>query len=240
MSEQTVQVFDQKNHLKVFDPIKANIQLYVKPIFEMKIDSNSSLELVTDAARELKNFEKKVETRRKELVGPFNDHVKVINSYAQSVAALLEPATAHLKNEMKKWEAVLEQKRIEEQKRLDEERKRLESEAAEKARVAKEEAEAVAAFSSTEDGERAKLLAQAEAETEQAAIIALDKKATKEVQSMRVSGAKKVWTFTLKEEAQVPREYLVVDEKKIREAVRAGIREIPGVEIFQDTQIAIR
>lgn len=240
MSEQTVQVFDQKNHLKVFDPIKANIQLYVKPIFEMKIDSNSSLELVTDAARELKNFEKKVETRRKELVGPFNDHVKVINGYAQSVAALLEPATAHLKTEMKKWEAVLEQKRVEEQKRLDEERKRLESEAAEKARVAKEEAEAVAAFGSTEDGERAKLLAQAEAETEQAAIIALDKKATKEVQSMRVSGAKKVWTFTLKDESQVPREYLVVDEKKIREAIRAGVREIPGVEIFQDTQIAIR
>lgn len=240
MSEQTVQAFDQKNHLKVFDPIKANIQLYVKPIFEMKISSSESLELVTDAARELKNFEKKVTARRKELVTPLNDQVDVINDYAKSVLALMEPATAHLKNEMKKWEAVLEQKRLEEQKRIEEEKKRRETEAAEKARVAKEEAEAVAAFGSEEDGERAKLLAQAEAETDQAAIIALDKKANKEVQSMRVSGAKKVWTFSVKDEAQVPREFLIVDEKKIREAVRTGVRDIPGVEIFQDTQIAIR
>lgn len=240
MSEQTIQVFDQKNHLKVFDTIKANIQLYVKPIFEMKIDSNETLERVTDAARELKNFEKKVETRRKELVSPFNDQVKVINGYAGSVAALLEPATAHLKNEMKKWESVLEQKRIEEQKKIDEEKKRREAEAAEKARISHEEAEAVAAFGSEEDGERAKLLAQAEAETEQAAIIAIDKKATKEVQSMRVSGVKKVWTFNVTDPNLVPREYLVVDEKKIREAIRAEVREIPGVEIFQDTQIAIR
>lgn len=237
---ETTQVLDQKNHLKVFDPIKANIQLYVRPIFEMKISSTESLELAMDAARELKSFEKKVETRRKELVSPFNDHVKVINTYAQSVAALLEPATSHLKAEMKKWDAVLEQKRGEEQKKVEEERKRREAEAAEKAKLAQEEAEAVAAFGSAEDGERAKLLAQVEAETDQAAIIALDKKATKEVQSMRVSGAKKVWTFTVKDEAQVPREFLAVDEKKIREAVRAGAREIPGVEIFQDTQIAIR
>lgn len=120
---------------------------------------------------------------------------------------------------------------------LDQEAKRK---AEEKAKIAQEEAEAVAAFGSEEDGERAKLLAQAEAETDKAAIVALDRKATKEVQSMRVSGAKKVWTFAVKDESQVPREYLSVDEKKIRDAVRAGVREIPGVDVFQDTQIVIR
>lgn len=38
----------------------------------------------------------------------------------------------------------------------------------------------------------------------------------------------------------VPREYLSVDESKIRHAVRAGARTIPGVSIFEKPQVASR
>ena len=38
----------------------------------------------------------------------------------------------------------------------------------------------------------------------------------------------------------VPREYLVVDEKAIRAAVRAGVREIAGVRIYEDVEMAVR
>lgn len=230
----------QKNDLQQFDKLKADIQLYVKPVLSLTVTSNDGMNEALDAARELKSFEKKVEQRRKELVGPLNDRVKFINEYAKGIAAPLDEATNHLKAELKKWELRLAELRKQEERKAEEERRRREAEAAEKARLAQEEAEAVAAFGSAEDGERARLLAAAEAEAEQAQIIALDKQAKKEVDSLRVSGAKKVWTFTVTDRLQVPREYLAVDEKKIREAVRAGIREIPGVEIFQDTQIAVR
>jgi len=49
-----------------------------------------------------------------------------------------------------------------------------------------------------------------------------------------------VWKFEVQDPAQVPRAYLAVDEKAIRTAVGAGVRDIPGVRIFQEEQIAGR
>lgn len=50
----------------------------------------------------------------------------------------------------------------------------------------------------------------------------------------------KRWTFEVIDPHAVPREHLTVDEKSIREAVRAGVREIPGVRIYQDAGLAVR
>lgn len=49
-----------------------------------------------------------------------------------------------------------------------------------------------------------------------------------------------VWDFEVEDEALVPREYLAVDTAKIRAAVRAGVREIPGVKIFQREELMVR
>jgi len=38
----------------------------------------------------------------------------------------------------------------------------------------------------------------------------------------------------------VPLAYQIVDETKIRNAIRAGVRDIPGVRIFEQEQIAGR
>jgi len=51
---------------------------------------------------------------------------------------------------------------------------------------------------------------------------------------------RKVWKHEITDEAQVPREYLMIDEAKVRQAVKQGIREIPGVRIFEHTEIAFR
>lgn len=48
-----------------------------------------------------------------------------------------------------------------------------------------------------------------------------------------------VWTFTIEDEEAIPRNLMQPDEKKIREAVRLGVREIPGVKIFQKETIRI-
>lgn len=48
------------------------------------------------------------------------------------------------------------------------------------------------------------------------------------------------WTFTIDDELKIPREYLIPDEKKIRAAVKAGARKIPGVNIFNDEKPSYR
>lgn len=48
------------------------------------------------------------------------------------------------------------------------------------------------------------------------------------------------WTFEVQDAQAVPREFLAVNEQAIRAAVRDGVREIPGVRIFQDASLSVR
>ena len=52
--------------------------------------------------------------------------------------------------------------------------------------------------------------------------------------------ARKVWTHTVTDPMLVPRKYLVVNEKLIADAVKAGERSIDGVKIFEDFDTRVR
>lgn len=51
---------------------------------------------------------------------------------------------------------------------------------------------------------------------------------------------RKVWRATVTDETRIPREYLAVDQAAINRAVRNGVRDIPGVEIAQVSELAVR
>lgn len=57
-----------------------------------------------------------------------------------------------------------------------------------------------------------------------------------------VSGVslREVWKWDLEDSLKVPIEYYSIDPAKIEAAVKAGVREIPGVRIYKDTRIAVR
>lgn len=50
------------------------------------------------------------------------------------------------------------------------------------------------------------------------------------------SGVKKVWVVEVINAAAIPKDYLCIDEAKIKAAIRDGEREIPGLRIYQDIQ----
>ena len=50
---------------------------------------------------------------------------------------------------------------------------------------------------------------------------------------------KMVWKFEVTDPAKVPNKFRVVDEKLIREAVKNGEREIAGVRIYEDVEVAV-
>lgn len=53
-------------------------------------------------------------------------------------------------------------------------------------------------------------------------------------------GIRHIWTFEVQNLSQVPREYLMLDEQKIRQAIREGQRDISGLSIFQKQQTVYR
>ncbi|MDF9799089.1 hypothetical protein OKW21_004352 [Catalinimonas alkaloidigena] len=55
-----------------------------------------------------------------------------------------------------------------------------------------------------------------------------------------IDGVRKVWTFEVKDLSQVPRHYLMLDEQKVRQAIREGKRDIAGLSIFQKQQTVYR
>lgn len=59
-------------------------------------------------------------------------------------------------------------------------------------------------------------------------------------QSSANSVVRKVWGFKLVDISKVPLEYLQLNETAIRNAIKEGKREIAGLEIFQQSQVAIR
>lgn len=53
-------------------------------------------------------------------------------------------------------------------------------------------------------------------------------------------GVRNVWTFSVNNLTEVPHDYLMLNEKKVREAIRSGERQIPGITIFQKQQTIYR
>lgn len=48
------------------------------------------------------------------------------------------------------------------------------------------------------------------------------------------------WTFRVTDPVLIPREYLMVDETKLNAAIRGGMRELPGVEVYDDVRSVVR
>ena len=51
---------------------------------------------------------------------------------------------------------------------------------------------------------------------------------------------KRKWDFRITDERIIPREYLHVDVSAIEDDIKRGVRNIPGVEIFQTEELAMR
>ena len=225
--------------LSPFDQLKADISVFVHPCMKVEITDDETYEKAMRATKTVKEYSKKVEARRVELKAPYADFVKQIDAYAKVISQPLLEAETHLKRQLKIWNDVLEARRLEEEHRLEQERMFREEAARQEIEAAKEEAEAMAMFMGEKDAKRAEIVAEAQAERSLVNIAEDHKANLKGLSSMKVSGARKVWTFEVTNEEDIPREFLVVDEAKIRRAMNAGAREIPGVRIYQDTRIAI-
>lgn len=235
-----MQTQQQQSYLTKFDQLHADIVLFVAPAMTVKVADKESADKALEVARNVKSYLKKVEDKRTELVKPHNEIVKSINAYAKSIAGPLEKAEFHIKQELSAYEYELENKRREEMRKAEEERKRLQAEADAKAKEREQELEVMNMFGPTDESARAEVEAQVEKDREMMEVQQIHKTNVKSIESMKVSGATKRWTFSVVNQELVPREFLIVNETAIRAAIRAGTREIAGVNIFQETSVAIR
>jgi len=167
---------------------------------------------------QIKSFKKTIDTQRKELIKLPYDYVKRVNAFAKEISKPLDNAETVIKQKLIDYEAKKELERREQEKRAEEERKRLQEQLNKEAQ---------------EKGVEAVILPEVMFPKEEKNIV--------HTESGDTIYTRTVWDFEIVDFAQVPDEYKVIDEKKVRQAInRLGIRDIPGLRIFQKKTIVKR
>jgi len=219
--------------LKELTPVLASIQV---------VDQDS-LDQATEYAWKCQARIKRIEELRTQYKKPVLEFGKMIETWAKNLSSPYELALNDLKGKMKVYH--IEQDRI-----AREAQEKLRQEQEKQAKIAREQAEAEA--KKLADAQKTATPTQAQDLSAEELIMwatqalvpaqpAIEVK--HDSKSKTASGSsftRKTWKFEITDPTQIPREYLVVSEALIREAVKNGSREIAGVRIFEDTDISIR
>jgi hypothetical protein len=216
---------------EVVNTIGTTIAKFEGLVEERQIVTDADLGVASDMLKDIKTLKKQIDDKRKEFTAPLNSALKKLNaefkphiSAAEKIQRELEKKIVAYQREQERLREEAERKRREEQrKRLEEEQKRRE-ELAEKNGSEKELDRAIA----LED--RAKEIDQEPIQFEPKAI-----KSQAATTSIR-----KAWTYQVTDENAVPREYCAPDPRKLANAVKSGVREIAGVNIFEKSIVATR
>lgn len=203
--------------------VKPQFKAYVELVSSMANEADllqvTSDERMTDAVElggGAKRLIKTIEAKREEVTAEARQFVSSVNSFCKIFTEKLKGSTVVLERKITQYrtQQELERRKQEEQARkaTEEFQKKLDAEAK---------------------------AAGVEAPIAVAPVIPEAKPTVKTETGVTAYGRKK-WKAEIEDEAAVPREYCSSDMKKINAAVKAGVRSIPGVKIFEDTKTVFR
>lgn len=200
----------------VLEPFRSKAKDLAAKASAIKVQDQETQLAATTLAGTIKKVAKTVEDARKEYTAPINEHVKAVNGLAKEITTPLDTGMRHLTGQLNQYAAKVELDR----------------------RKAEEEARRQA------EAEQKRLDAEAKAAGVEAPIVpevlpAKSEKATVRTET-GTSYQRKVWTFEVEKLADVPREYMLLNEKAVNAAIRNGVRSIPGLKILETTSTVIR
>jgi len=237
--------------IALFDELKSELAELVAPTLGIKVTDALTGSSAIDAAKQVKALQKRIEDKRKALVGPLNDRVREINDYAKTIVAPLTEAEQHLKRELVAFETEQEKIRQAELRKAEEERKRREAELLAQqeeerrqlAAIQAEESEITDMFGDDPEAPTVDPVKLEQKQQEERAKLAQEAKVAEYdiKQSRGVKNARKIWKCEAVDLSLVPKEFLIIElnQAAVLAAARVGVTTIPGVRLWQETSIAI-
>jgi len=210
---------------KELQEISKQIPSIIQRAQAFQVNSNEDIETGAKVCAWCRTKIKRVEAIRTALTGPLNDHIKKLNSFFKTTYSnALNETDTIVENKMLVW-------RRKENERITRENAEREAEALRK----QKEAEAKAKKKGTPVSSVIVDDAEPELIEEQS-------------QSVDAGGFRKEWTYSralnIKGQAldikDIDSNYLMIDDKKVKSAIREGTREIKGLRIFQEETFARR
>lgn len=204
-----------------FEAARGKILAFAEECNNLVVTDKDSVEHGKEMAKIGKKLMDTVVERRLAITKPYDDEKKRIMDFVKNqLLDGLELSIKNLRDKILSYEREQDRIRLEKERQLEEERRAKQAEMDRKLKEAAEQGNVQASEEAMKLNEEINNLAG--------------------VAPAKSKDIRKVWTFTITNEVAVPREFLTVDEKKVKQAISAGVREIPGIEIFQESQLNLR
>lgn len=224
------QVLGQLKEVEPLEALRTDIQAITELALSQRVMDVTTKDAALAIAVDVKRVRKAIEERRKLITAPLQDTVKRVIAFADTLDQPLARAEAHIRGEAVRYanEIAAEQRKA--QAAIEMEKLRIRRE--EEARLRS----AAAMAESTEEH-----LQKADQIREETKVQQVETSVrAREVKAQGVKGTTEVWKFEVTDPAQVPRQYLAVDQSAIRAAIQyQKLREIPGVRIYSETQVRL-
>lgn len=217
--------------LMKFAAAKEQIAAIAEQCKNIVINSKESLDSAKTLAKDAKKIETLIEDKRKEITKPLLDEQRSIKAFADNLTSDLNTAVKGLRQQITDYEWEQEQIRQAELRRLEEERRKQEEEARKKAEELQKQMEE---SNEVSDAELVSLQSDLDKISE------LKAQQIQQQMEPKSNNLRMVWDFELVDIKLVPREFLVLDDAKVKAAIKLEVREIPGLKIFQKPQLNLR
>lgn len=193
------------------------IRTYTEDVKKIQIHDKDSEEKAIMKAGEIKFLHIEIDNKRKEIIKDHDQFVRKVNSLVKSFKDILDPALSELKGKIGNYQYKKEIERREREKKALEEQKKLQNQ------IQKE-------------AEKKGVLAP-----DMPDIVPVEKKqAVTRTESGASAHIRTEWTYELNDFAKLSDEYKMVDDKKIKAMIKAGIRNIDGLNIFEKPVTVLR
>ncbi len=194
---------------------EARINRMLEEANAWEIKDDVSLGRAVEMAAEAKNLNKEIEAARTGFVKPALDYQRGVTNLSKGYQDRLSTAEFELKRKITGYQTKVELERLKQQEAARKAAEELQKKIDKEAKAAGVEAPQV----------MAPVIAPAPTMT----------RTEKGSLSFR-----EVWKFEVVEPAKVPRVYLEISDTLIRNAVKAGVRAIPGIRIWSEKVAALR
>jgi hypothetical protein len=173
------------------------------------------------------------DAKRDGLVRPLNDQVRTVNGVFRLVLSPVLEADELLRRKVREFDQ--ERARAAEEARVAAEAERIRAEA-----LLKEATKAEAEGKADVAEQLMDRAVQADTTATRAQMFAPPPPSRVVRTDVGTVNTRKVWKFEVTDKAKVPLELLLVDDVAVRKQIAGGIREIPGLRIYQDDVLAVR
>lgn len=221
-----------KDYQAIVQPIEIKARVYLNQMNDARIENEADKENAVIMLKEISDYKKAIKKQEDELSSDAKKELAEIKAMFNEPKSFLNDAEEIVRGKINHF--------LNEQKaRMEAEALAIKQKAEDEALKQAEELEALKSGASEYDAVTRKAMIEA-IEAKQNKLIDATAKQAEINQSSANSVVRKVWAFRLTDLSKVPLQYIQLNETAVRNAIKAGERNIAGLEIFQECQVATK